>query len=129
MPIGQKNLVDLPGGDKSGDAPPKKKEAPPTQAADRDLRTRIAGIFDRLAEAADARGDHELAEILREDSPVMSVGLVSLTRPVKALRVPLIFALGIIEPVMAFSRVGRVMLERLLDRRAARADEGEPPVQ
>lgn len=126
MGIGQKNLVNLSGDDKGEPTPKKAKEPAPTQAADRDLRTRIAGIFARIADASEARGDQVLADILREDMQVMAVGLVSLTRPVRALRAPLLFALGVIEPVMAFSRTGRIMLERLLDRRAARQTEDDP---
>lgn len=129
MGIGQKNLVDLPGG--GGDKPPKAekvKAAPPTQSADRDLRGRLEAVFVRIADAAEARGDLELSEILREDSPVMATGLVSLTRPVRALRTPIVMALGFVEPFMAFSRVVRVMLGRVMDRRGTQLTDDDPGV-
>lgn len=124
MGIGQDNIVDLKGsGEKSKGEKP--KTAPPTQAADRDLRSRLEDVFARIADAAEARGDMDLAAVLREDSPVMATGLVSLTRPVRALRTPIVMLLGIVEPVMAFSRVTRMMFYRFLDRRGATMEAPE----
>lgn len=132
--IGQKNIVDLPGGKDSGkdggDGKSKSKPAArPTVTEDRDLRSRLSGIFDRIAESAEARGDSELAEVIREDTRVMATGLVSLTRPFKLLRAPVVMLLGIVEPVMAFSRITRLILDRLLEQRAEKRAGKRPPVQ
>lgn len=129
MSPSQVKIVDLPGGDKGdkpAEKPSKTKPAPPTVTADRDLKSRLAACFTRIADAAENRGDMELAEIIREDTDVMAGGLVSLTRPIRALRTPIVLVLGIVEPVMAFSRVTRVMVGRLLDHRAERRADREP---
>lgn len=134
MAIGQKNIVDMgPGKDKpsddSGTSKPKPSAAA-TQAADRadrDLRSRLETIFERIADAADARGDEELADIVRDDVKVMANGLVSLTRPMRALRAPLLLLLAVVEPVMAFSRVTRVIVGRYLDRRSERQTTVDTP--
>lgn len=130
MPIGQENIVDMgkPEGDGERKTPPKPSPAA-TDRADRDLKTRLEEIFRRIADAAEARGDDELADIIREDMKVMATGLVSLTRPLRALRGPLMLLLAIVEPFMAFSRVTRVMLGRFMDRRAERAQTGEEVTQ
>lgn len=130
MAIGQQNIVDMGGeGDGDGKSTPKPKPsaAKPTVSEDRDLRGRITSILNRIAEAAEARGDEELAEVLREDTAVMATGLVSLTRPFRALRGPIVLLLGIVEPVMAFSRFGRLMVYRMMDRRAEKVAEREQP--
>lgn len=127
----QVKIVDLQGGG-GGKAPGPPKTKPPAESptakrtADRDLRARLETIFDRIGDAAEARGDEELADVVREDKEVMAGGLVSLTTPFKALRTPLLFALGIVEPVMAFSRIVRLMLGRTLDHRAEKRDPGSP---
>lgn len=124
MGFGQENIVDLKG---AGEKPKaeKPKAAVPTATADKELRGRLEEVFVRIADAADARGDTELADIVREDGPVMATGLVSLTRPVRALRTPIVMALGIVEPVMAFSRVARMMVYRFFDRRGATVEAPE----
>lgn len=129
MPIDQKNIVDLAAesGGEHGDK--KKQPPPPSQAsqdrADRDLRTRLEGVFDRIAEAAEVRGDIELADAIAEDAKVMAQGLVSFTRPLRALRGPLLLLLGIVEPFMAFRRVGMLLFGRWYVRR--RGDTPETP--
>jgi hypothetical protein len=89
-------------------------------ATDNELKSRLTGVFDRIAEAADARGDEELADIIREDRDVMAGGIVSLTRPFMALRAPVVLALAIVEPVMAFGRLARLMIGRAMVNRAER---------
>jgi hypothetical protein len=82
-----------------------------------ELTLRLSQVFDRIVKILEARGDEELAEVIREDSSAMGQGLVSLTRNVKVLRGPLLFLLNLIEPVMAFGRVGRILFYRLRIRR------------
>lgn len=129
----QVKIVDLPGAEKEDSGT---KKPPPSSSrssrssnakkssTDNDLKSRLHTVFDRIADAAEARGDSELAEVLREDRDVMATGLVSLTRPLAALRTPLLAVLAIIEPVMAFSRIGRLAFGRVLVRRAERATDG-----
>lgn len=83
-----------------------------------ELQSRLAGCFERIAEALDERGDEEMAEIIREDGPIMSQGLVSLTRPLTALRTPLLVVIAVVEPVLAFGRIFRLLALRFADRRA-----------
>lgn len=131
--FGQHSITDLPG--KEGDGGGAKKPPPPkpTDAArersDRDLKKRLEDIFERMAEAADARDDDELAEVIREDGRIMAQGLVSLTRPLRALRAPLVGLLSIAEPVMAFSRLGRLMFGRWYERRSAPVDPPDTPAE
>jgi hypothetical protein len=73
-----------------------------------------------------ARGDDELAEALREERHAMSQGLVSLTATLTLLRLPLIVFMALIEPMLAFWRVGRLLVYRFLawrERRVAAVRE------
>src|SRR6266498_1035932 len=130
----QQKIVDLPVGKQekwggSGGKPPPSSSPrqPPrartTAAVEKDLKERLTTVFTRIADAADARGDMELAEVVRDDTEIMATGLVSLTRPFMLLRTPLLLLLAVVEPVMAFGRIGRLTLERVLIRRERRKDE------
>lgn len=116
--------------DKSGKSKPKssKPKSRSTTTAERELRGRLAACFERIAASLEQRGDDELAEIVRDDAEIMSQGLVSLTRPFRALRTPLLAAVAIVEPVLAFGRIFRVLAGRFVERRAARAEEEPQPV-
>lgn len=92
-----------------------------------ELRGRLSACLERIAVSLETRGDEELAEIIREDAEIMSVGLVSLTRPFKALRAPLQVALAIVEPAMAFGRLIRALAERAAMRRAMNAQMQQEP--
>lgn len=130
MPIGQQSIVDL---DKkteatetaAGKKPRSTAKKNPPGPSDADLKTRLGGVFDRLAESASVRGDDELAEVIREDGPTMVNALVSMTRPFKALRAPLVLLLGVAEPVIAFQRVARIVISRVMFRRTEKPVEGE----
>ena len=50
----------------------------------------------------------------------MSQGLVSLTATLTPLRLPLIVFMSLVEPVLAFWRVGRILALRLLNWRERR---------
>lgn len=136
----QVKLVDLPGGGKDNDGADKGRSAPSSSrpsrpspkksaASDTDLKSRLHTVFDRIADAAEARGDEELATVVREDRDVIAAGLVSLTRPFQALRTPLLFVLAVTEPVMAFSRIVRLMVGRVFVMRAERTAEKPPSDQ
>jgi len=81
------------------------------------LRGRLQAVFERLAEWLEGRGDEELAQAIREDAGAMTGGLVAATRPLAWLRQPLLLLLALAEPVLAFGRVGRILLTRWQARR------------
>jgi hypothetical protein len=70
--------------------------------------------FIKLADQMLARGDEELAEALREERRPMAQGLVSLTATLTILRLPLVVVMSLIEPVLAFWRVGGLLFQRFL---------------
>lgn len=88
-----------------------------SERGDTDLIGRLVAAFDRLAEQREARGDSELADAIREDQQAMSRGLVSLTRAITFLRVPLLVLLSFLEPIMAFWHVGGILARRFVERR------------
>lgn len=81
------------------------------------LRSRLGDAFDKIADQRDARQDFELAQAIRDDKDAMAVGLVSFTRVVPFLRVPLLFFLGLLEPILAFWHVGGILIRRGFERR------------
>lgn len=89
------------------------------------LTNRLSAILARIAESLEGREEFELAEVIREDSRAMVGGLVSLTRRVPAAAGALIAALSVVEPLIAFGRVFRVMLRRIGNRRADAVAEWE----
>lgn len=90
---------------------------------DNEVDGRLHRTFERIAAAREARGDEELADVIREDSDAMAQGFTSLTANVPFLRMPLIMGLNILEPALAFSRVGGILLGRFFERRQRRAME------
>lgn len=124
MARSQVNIEDLTD-DKEPDKPARKsssssKSRPSRSSAkqEADLRERLVECFDRIAGALRGRGDEELAELIDEDAEVMAVGLVSMTRPLQALRAPLLVVVAVVEPLLAFGRIGRVLVVRFAERRA-----------
>lgn len=93
-----------------------------------DMRERLFTIFERLADSLEGRGDEELAGMIREDAKAMVGGLVSVTKRAPALAGPILSALAVLEPLIAFGRIFRLLVGRLADRRRE-ALEGydEPP--
>jgi len=83
---------------------------------EQELTARLDRTFTSLAKTMEARGDDELAAVIREEAEVMGQGVISLTRNVKVLRGPLLFLLNLIEPVMAFGRIGRLLYSRFRER-------------
>jgi hypothetical protein len=106
------------------------EEASKPGASDGEVSSRLGRVFERIAEAREARDDIELATVIREDADAMTQGFISITSNVPFLRMPLIMALNVFEPLLAFSRVGRILLWRFLERRQRRmaarmAEQGE----
>lgn len=105
-----------------------KKKAPTASATSKieaELSSRLERVFDRIVKALVMRDDEELAQVVREDSEAMSQGLISLTRSVKFLRSPLLMILNLVEPVLAFGRVGRILIGRWIERRNRKFQEQE----
>lgn len=99
-----------------------------SKSDDSSLVTRLDTAFVKLADQMLARGDDELAEALREERHAMSQGLVSLTATLTVLRFPLIVFMSLIEPVLAFWRVGRILIMRFFgwrERRIIAAQEAQ----
>lgn len=99
------------------------KRRAPSAKAENELRERLTDCFERIALALEVREDDELADIIREDAEVMANGLVFMTRPIAVLRLPLLFAVAVVEPVLAFGRILRVLASRVGERRARAAYE------
>lgn len=72
----------------------------------------LKGVFERIAVQREVKDDEELATAIREESDAMTAGLLSLTRNVPVLRGPLIIILNLIEPLLAFGRVLRILRDR-----------------
>lgn len=89
------------------------------------VRDQLTRAFNGLANARAARGDEELAEAFREEGDAMTEGFVALTTNVKPLRMPVIILVNILITLLAFGRVGSILLNRLADRRARRQAEAE----
>ena len=82
-----------------------------------DLQSRLHAIFARLADALEGRGDYELAGMIREDQKAMVGGLASAVKRVPAMGGAVIGVLAILEPLIAFGRIFRLLLRRLGERR------------
>ena len=129
MPSSQAKIEELDDGNGGGKPAGSEKPKTSTRArsrstsGDKKFRERLIEVIGRIAESLDERGDAELAEILREDGPVMATGLTSLTGLLAPLRVPLLVTLAVIEPVLAFGRLFRVLAYRFADNRNRRAAE------
>ena len=90
-----------------------------------DIRGRLETVLTRLADSLEGRGDAELATMIREDQKAMVGGLLSVTRRVPAAAGVIVAGLSVLEPLIAFGRVFRLLLGRVADRRAAAYAEWE----
>jgi hypothetical protein len=98
------------------------REARDESKVEGEIRSRLERTFDRIVKARRARDDEELAEVVEEDAEAMTQGFLSLTHNVPFLRLPLLMLLNILEPVLAFNRVARILAIRLLTRRQRRQE-------
>lgn len=103
--------------------------APKPVAAETSLKARLENVFEKLAKQMEARGDEELATALSEEKSNMSQGLVSLTKNLTPLRGPLVVVVSLVEPVLAFGRVGGILVRRAVARRARKVAEWEAAQQ
>jgi hypothetical protein len=98
------------------------KTATQQKKEDTEVISRLDRLRDRLVKNREAAGDDELAEILREDGEQMAQGVKSLTGSFPVLRMPLFMFLNVLEPVLAFGRLGRALWRRYWERRAMQAE-------
>lgn len=109
----------LEGGQEPEEERPRKRgESERSQRRHRaSIRERLFAIFDTLADSLEGRGDLELAGIIREDSRAMVGGLESLIRKVPAMAAPILGGLAVLEPLIAFGRIFRLLARRVRERR------------
>ena len=126
------NELDLERGDPSRSSPEGERkrrrrtvaeEAPTEGMVDAEVRSRLERTFDRIIKSRRSHDDEELATVIEEDAEAMTQGIVDATTGIPFLRSPLLMALNVIEPVLAFSRVGRILFYRFLERRARKSQE------
>jgi hypothetical protein len=98
------------------------------QKAEKELRERLENAIGRIAAALEARGEDELSAALSEDSGKMAQSLVALTRRFVGLLKVLVWLLSIVEPVLAFGRVVRIMFGKLTNWRQARTEPEDETV-
>jgi hypothetical protein len=91
-----------------------------------EISSRLDRLFDRIAQWRESREDEELASAVREDTEMMVSGVVSLTGSFPFLRTPLIMLLSILEPLLAFGRVVRILVGRWMARRQAQVEQVTP---
>lgn len=88
-----------------------------------ELKTRLEAAFIKIADALQNRGDDELGEAIREERKAMTGGFVSLTAHIPIFRTPLLIILNLVELVLAFGRVGGILLNRYIARRQRKMEE------
>lgn len=117
--------IEALGDDEAPDEKRERKSSARTSRADTELHRRLKEMFGRIAERLEERGDQDLADVIREDADVLAGGLVSFTRPLRVARTVVLGIVAVIEPLLAFWRIGRELLARHMERRERRAREAE----
>ena len=64
--------------------------------------------------------------MIREDSRAMVGGLESLIKKVPAMATPILGGLAVLEPLIAFGRIFRLLARRMRERREAALEEYVP---
>lgn len=83
---------------------------------DGEVKGRMDRCLDRIAKWRREKGDNELAEAIEEDRQQLTGGFVAITGSFPWLRMPLIHVLNLVEPLLAFGRVARILIGRAADR-------------
>lgn len=96
---------------------------------DDQLTQRLLTALDKIADQLEAREDHELATAIREEREPMVRSVVSLTKGITFLRRPLVVAVSLLEPVLAFWRIGRILGGRFITRRQRMVAERQAAMQ
>ena len=98
----------------------KSTSKPRGSRTDNEVKNQLVDVFRRIADQVEKRGDEELATALTEDGDKMAAAIASLTRTATFLRAPLLMVLNMVETFLAFFRVGGLLFERAIERRAVR---------
>jgi len=98
------------------------------RAWERDMRGRLERVQARLVEVFEGRGDQELADVIREDGMAMIGGMIAACRPAAWLRAPVVTVMTVVEPLLAFGRVLRLLAGRWQERRIRLAEEREQAI-
>lgn len=114
--------IDLETGKTSGKSEekkstPKRSTSTVKERVEKELDSRLDAVFLRIANTLESRGDEELSSAIREDRKALAGGLMSLTRNFPFLRNPFILLLNLAEFLLAFGRVGGILMRRFLERR------------
>lgn len=94
-------------------------------ATDSELRHQLNRAFQGLIRGREAKGDEELADALKEEGDAMTESFVTLTDNVKPLRMPLVIILNLVITLLAFGRVGGILLTRLTSWRVRRQEAAQ----
>lgn len=98
---------------------PKGSKNDPAKSEETKLRTQLDRVLDRFAETLEGRSDDELATAIREDAKAIASGLISMTRQLTPARRLLVVLVAVAEPLLAFGRIGGILLGRWQRRRMA----------
>lgn len=110
----------------SGGSASSSKGSNRSSGATTDFRSQLGRVLDKLVEQRDAVGDEELATALRDNKDPMVQGFVSVTSSVPFLQTPFLIVLNLLEIVLAFGVVGRILVGRAIERRQRRM-QAQPP--
>lgn len=91
-----------------------------------DFRGQLGRVLEKLVEQREAVGDDELATALRDNKDPMVQGFASVTSSVPFLQTPFLLVLNLLEIVLAFGAVGRILVGRAIERRNRRMQERPP---
>lgn len=86
-----------------------------------EIRAGLKQAFEKLAQNRYAKDDQELGDAISEEGAAMTEGFVTLTDNTPFLRQPFLIILNIVIILLAFGRVGSILIERVQERRAVRA--------
>jgi hypothetical protein len=104
-------------GKPTGSGEPRKRSHKSGANVDAEIASRTRRVIRRMADRTASHGDDELATAMREDGPTIAQGVADITKVIIPLRAPLLILLAIIEPAIAFLRVGGILAARIARRR------------
>lgn len=85
-----------------------------------EIRSGLNQAFEKLAANRYAKDDQELGDAITEEGPAMTEGIVTLTEGAPVFRQPILILLNVAIILLAFSRVGGILIDRVQQRRAER---------
>lgn len=92
---------------------------------DASIEAQLRVVLDRVAEQRESKDDTELADAIRETQAAIIKGFMSVTKTITPLRQPLVFLIAVLDPILAFWKVGSILTRRWFERRARKIEEYE----